>query len=37
MVNFYSNPIVMDTTDEFDSAEAQKEKHKSGAVQALEK
>lgn len=37
MANFHSNPIVMDTTDEFDSAEAQKEKHKSGAVQALEK
>lgn len=28
---------VMDSTDEFDSAEAQKEKHKTGAVQALDK
>lgn len=28
---------VMDNTDEFDNAEAQKEKHKTGSVQALEK
>ncbi|XP_031638161.1 DNA N6-methyl adenine demethylase-like isoform X2 [Contarinia nasturtii] len=28
---------VMDTTDEFDSGDAQKEKHKNGAVQVLEK
>lgn len=28
---------VMDSTDEFDSADGQKEKHKTGAVQVLEK
>lgn len=28
---------VMDTTDEFGSADGQKDKHKSGAVQVLEK
>lgn len=28
---------IMDTSDEFDNVEAQKDKHKSGAVQVLEK
>lgn len=28
---------VMDTTDEYDSVDAQKEKHKSGAVECLQK
>lgn len=28
---------VMDSTDEFDSADGQKDKHKTGAVQVLDK